>query len=124
MSGGTKGHESGLVLMTRPPGIEQGHSERLVIWMSRPVAARLRALGFEQPVELDALPGKWWALWADLAALGKVSEPGCGFALTVATTEEIAAHYWMYWREIEAGPFDSAEEGEAFAVLAQGRRPR
>ena len=82
------------------------------MWMSRPVAARLRAMGFEQPVELDALPGKWWSIAVDLAALGKASEPGCGFAQTLASTESIAGYYYMYWREILDGPFDCAEDAE------------
>jgi hypothetical protein len=99
--------------MTRPPGVEQGYAEPLIIWMSRPVAARLRALGFEQPVMLDALPGKWWSIPVDLAALGRTSEPGCGFAKTMATTEAIAGCCSTYWREIAAGPFDCAEDGEA-----------
>jgi hypothetical protein len=109
-----------LVLMTRPPGVEQGRAEPLIVWMSSGVAARLRALGLEQPVELGALPGKWWSILADLAALGTVSEPGCGFGQTMASTESIVSHYTMYWGEIVAGPFDRAEDAEAVYLAGQG----
>lgn len=112
MSDETRKRESGLVLMTLPLGIKQGRSEEFIVWMSRPVAARLRALGFEQPVMLDALPGRWWGILVDLAALGRTSEPGCGFAKTMASTEAIAGCYSAYWCQIAAGPFDSADEGE------------
>lgn len=103
----------GLVLMTRPPGVEQGRAEPRIIWMSASVAARLRALGYEQPVELVALPGLWWSIRADLAALGTTTEPGCGFGQVMATSESIAGHYSLYWREIVAGPFERAEDYQA-----------
>lgn len=109
-----------LVLMTRPPGVEQGRAEPLIVWMTAAVAARLRALGFEQPVELDALPGQWWSILADLAALGTVSEPGCGFGRTMASTESIASHYGLYWLEIVAGPFSSEADSEAVFLAGQG----
>ncbi len=107
-----------LVLMTRPPGVEQGRAEPLIVWMSAAVAARLRALGFEQPVELDALPGQWWSILADLAALGTVSEPSCGFGPTMACTEAIASHYCLYWLEIVAGPFERADDSQAVFLAA------
>jgi hypothetical protein len=106
--------------MTRPPGVGQGRAEPLIVWMSAAVAARLRALGFEQPVELEALPGKWWSILADLAALGTVSEPGCGFGRIMATTESIENHYIGYWREIVAGPFEHAEDSEAVYLAPEG----
>lgn len=87
--------------------------------MPSPVAVRLRALGFEQPVVLDELPGKWWSIHADLAALGRASEPGCGCAQTMASTEAINGHYGAYWMEILGGPFDAAEEGDAVYLASQ-----
>lgn len=107
-----------LVLMLRPPGVEQGRAEPQIVWMSAAVAARLRALGFEQPVELDALPGQWWSILADLAALGTVSDPGCGFGRTMASTEAIASHHALYWREIVAGPFERADDSQAVFLAA------
>jgi hypothetical protein len=120
MSDGTKRHESGLVLMTLPPGIEGGRSEEVIVWMSRPVAARLLKLGFEQPVELDSLPGRWWSILVDLYTLDEVSEPGCGFRRAVANTETVAAYFGMGWLRIDAGPFDSANEAEAVYLAAAG----
>jgi hypothetical protein len=100
---------SGLLLMTRPRSVEQGRSERLIVWMPAAVAARLRALGFEQPVVLDRLPGMWWSIHADLAALDRASEPGCGYAKAVASTEAISGHFSAYWMEMLDGPFDNEE---------------
>lgn len=120
MSDGTRKRESGLVLMTLPPGIEGGRSEEVIIWMSRPVAARLLKLGFEQPVELDSLPGRWWSILVDLYTLDEVSEPGCGFRRAVANTETVAAYFGMGWLRIDAGPFDSANEAEAVYLAAAG----
>lgn len=79
------------------------------------VAARLRALGFEQPVVLERLPGKWWLIHADLAALGSASEPGCGYTRTVASTEAINGHFGAHWVEILDGPFDSKEAAQRAA---------
>lgn len=104
--------------MVRPPGVEQGRAEPLIVWMTSAVAARLRALGFEQPVVLGSLPGKWWSIHADLAALDVTREPGCGFAQTMASSEAIAGHFALYWREILAGPFDAAEDGQAVYLAA------
>lgn len=118
MSDGSTTRSSGLVLMTHPPGVEQGRCEDVIVWMSRPVAARLRALGFEQPVELDSLPGKWWSILVDLEALDMASEPGCGFGRTMATTEVVANYHSMYWTEIAAGPFDQFEDAAAVYLAA------
>jgi len=105
----------GLLLMTRPGGVARGYSEPLIVWMPSTVAARLRALGFEQPVVLDKLPGRWWSIHADLAALGRASEPGCGYTRTVAPTEAINGHFGAYWEEILDGPFDSEEAAQRAA---------
>ena len=118
MSGKSNDTARELLLMTRPPDVALEYAEPLIVWMSSPVAVRLRALGFEQPVQLDALPGKWWSIRADLAALGFVSEPGCGFARTTASTEAIAGHFCLYWRDIQAGPFDCAEDSGAVYLAA------
>lgn len=83
------------------------------------MAARLRTLGFEQPVVLEKLPGKWWSIQADLAALGRTSEPGCGYARTVASTEAINGHFGAYWLEILGGPFETAEDGDAVYLASQ-----
>lgn len=120
MSDGTRERESGLVLMTVPPGIEEGRSEEVIVWMSRPVAARLLALGFEQPVELDSLPGRWWSVLVDLHTLDRAGEPGCGYARAVESTETVAAYFSMGWLRIDAGPFDDANDAEAVYLAAAG----
>ncbi len=110
---------SGLVLMAPPDGVPQGRAEPLIVWMAAAVGARLRALGYEQPVELDALAGRWWSIRADLAALGSTSEPGCGYGQTMATTESIAQHFSLYWLEIIAGPFERGDDHSAVYLASR-----
>jgi hypothetical protein len=86
--------------------------EATIVWMSNPVAAHLRTLGFSQRVPLDALPNKWWSIAVDVAALESNIEPGCGYRRTVASSEAIGAHHAMYWCEIAGGPFDRAEDAD------------
>lgn len=105
--------------MTRPPGVEQGRAEPLIIWMGQPVASRLRALGYEQPVELELLPGHWWSIRADLAALGSSVEPGSGFGQTAASSEAIAGHFSRYWLDVVAGPFGRPEDREAVYLASR-----
>lgn len=108
------------MLVTQPFGATGGTADSKTVWIPPSVASRLRTLGLEQPIALDDLPGKWWLIHADLAALGKVSEPGCGYAQTIASTEDIGGHYGNYWMEILGGPFEAAEDGDAVYLASQG----
>lgn len=80
--------------------------------MSPTVATALAAAGLHEPVSIRRLPGKWWRLYVDLAALGLVAEPGCGMTEVVASSEELHHRFIGYYKEIIAGPFDSEEEAD------------
>ena len=107
-----------VVLMTRNLGASRGSVEPTVVWMSDPVAAHLRTLGFNQPVPLDELSNKWWSIAVDVAAMASDREPGCGYCRTVTSSEAIGAHHAMFWCEIEGGPFDSADDAQALYLVS------
>ena len=99
-----------VVLMTRfevrtdlPRGIS-------ICLMTPDLAATLAAAGLHEPVSLRHLPGSWWRANVDLAALGLVSEPGCGMTEVVNSSDELCGQYEGYYRQITAGPFATAEE--------------
>jgi hypothetical protein len=75
--------------------------------MTPAVAATLAAAGLAEPVSLRHLDGKWWRVNVDLAALGLVSEPGCGMTEVVASSDDLRGKYNGYYRQITAGPFAS-----------------
>lgn len=101
---------SPVVLMTRfeeradlPKGIS-------ICLMMPDVAATLAAAGLHEPVSLRHMDGKWWRVNVDLAALGLVSEPGCGMTEVVASSDDLRGQYSGYYRQITAGPFASKAE--------------
>ncbi len=81
--------------------------------MNEAVARRLHSIGFTAPIAIDALPGKWWTLNVDLAALDEAWETGCATQQVDATTEQIESHYVLYYCEVVAGPFNQPDAVEA-----------
>lgn len=82
-------------------------------------SARRRA-GVRRTVDrMDEFPGGGAAASPGFRATRAVGRaPGCGFTRTTATTEAIACHFCLYWLDIQAGPFDCAEECEAVYLAA------
>jgi hypothetical protein len=101
---------SPVVLMTRFEERADLPKDISVCLMTADVAATLAAAGLHEPVSLRQLDGKWWRVNVDLAALGLVSEPGCGMTEVVASSDDLRGQYNGYYRQITAGPFASAEE--------------
>ncbi|MBN8491069.1 MAG: hypothetical protein J0M00_06530 [Burkholderiales bacterium] len=102
-----------VVLVAKSFGSKEVRHAPRVVEMSEPVVRRLALLGHAQPVLLSALPGKWWSINVDLAALDEANEPGCGYRCIDATSEAIGANHALYWCEIVAGPFDQEADATA-----------
>jgi hypothetical protein len=101
---------SPVVLMTRFEERADLPKDISVCLMTVDVAATLLGSGLHEPVSLRHLDGKWWRVNVDLAALGLVSEPGCGMTEVVASSDDLRGQYSGYYRQLIAGPFASAEE--------------
>lgn len=101
---------SPVVLMTRFEERADLPKDISICLMTSDLAASLAAVGLHEPVSLRHLPGSWWRANVDLAALGLVSEPGCGMTEVVTSSDELCGQYEGYYRQITAGPFATAEE--------------
>lgn len=75
--------------------------------MSGAVANRLAAIGFEQPVDVDLLPEKWWVLRVDAAAMDDQLECGGAMVTVEATTTAIVHRFDGYFCEVVGGPFET-----------------
>lgn len=75
--------------------------------MSGTVASRLAAMGFEQPVDLDLLPEKWWVLKVDAAVMDDRLECGGAMVTVEATTSAIVHRFDGYFCEVVGGPFET-----------------
>jgi hypothetical protein len=101
---------SPVVLMTRFEERADLPKDISICLMTADVAATLAAVGLHEPVSLRQVDGKWWRVNVDLAALGLVSEPGCGMTEVVASSDDLRGQYDGYYRQLIAGPFANAEE--------------
>lgn len=78
--------------------------------MSSTVAIRLAAQGFQDPVDLDTIPGRFWILNIDANAMDERFEPG-GVSMKIeARTSEIPFRSSMHFCEVIGGPFKTTDE--------------